>query len=177
MKEIEVITGCMFAGKTTELIKRLMVAKEHFILVKPEVDNRESGNLVSTHGGVKQKAIVVNRLSEIYPLLDGVNTVGVDEAQFFSKEILADIADLNAKGVKIVIAGLEKDYLNKPFGQMDKIINIASSVTRLTARCTRCGNDAVHSYRKTGIADSQLLVGDKNIYEALCTKCYNKNKA
>jgi thymidine kinase len=176
MKEIEVITGCMFAGKTTELINRLKNAKENYILIKPIIDNRDHGDFITTHDGLKNKAIRVNRLSEIYPLINNINLIGIDEAQFFSQDIISDLKILSSKGLRIIISGLEKDYLDNPFGSMSTIIKISSSITRLTAKCHQCNKNAIHSYRKDDNNTEQLAIGSNNLYEALCTVCLNKKK-
>ena len=172
MKDIQVITGCMFAGKTTELINRLKAIKENYILVKPIIDNRDSGNLISTHSGIEEKAIRVNRLSDIFHQLDKIEVVGIDEAQFFKKSIIQDLDYLKSKNIKIILAGLEKDYLNKPFGLMQEIIRISDTVIRLTATCNQCGSDATYSHRKNTDLKKQFLIGDENFYEALCKECF-----
>ena len=173
MKDIQVITGCMFAGKTTELINRLKTLKENYILVKPIVDNRDSGNFISTHSGIEEKAIRVNRLSDIFDQLDKIDVIGIDEAQFFKKSIIQDLYYLKSKNIKIILAGLEKDYLNKPFGLMQEIIKISDTVIRLKATCNQCGRDATYSHRKNTNLTTQFLIGDENFYEALCESCFN----
>ena len=173
MKDLQVITGCMFAGKTTELINRLKEKKEDYLLVKPIIDNRDNGNRVSTHSGIEEKAICVNTVSDIFNRLDNVKLVGIDEAQFFKKSILQDLHYLKQKNIKIIIAGLEKDYLNRPFGLMAEIIKISDSVIRLTAICNQCGLDATYSHRKNTEQKEQFLIGNANFYEALCEECFH----
>ena len=153
MKDIQVITGCMFAGKTTELINRLKAIKENYILVKPIIDNRDSGNLISTHSGMEEKAIRVNRLSDIFHQLDKIEVVGIDEAQFFKKSIIQDLDYLKSKNIEI--------------------IRISDIVIRLTATCNQCGSDATYSHRKNTDLKKQFLIGDENFYEALCKNCFN----
>ena len=174
MKDIQVITGCMFAGKTTELISRLKKTKKKYLLVKPKLDNRDSGNQVCTHSGFSEKAQRVDRLLDIFEQLADIQVVGIDEAQFFSDSIIQDIKYLSLNNIKIIVAGLEKDYLDKPFGPMDSIIQMATSVIRLKASCTRCSAPATHSYRKVAQIKEQLLIGSEKIYEALCTQCFQK---
>ena len=174
MKELQVITGCMFAGKSTELIRRLESHNENFLLVKPKLDNRDKGDIIVTHSGIKIKAKRVRDLSDIFDTIAGVKVLGIDEAQFFDNKILDDLMYLRKCNIKIILAGLEKDYLDNFFGSMKEIIKISDSVTRLKASCTRCTNSATHSYRKTKGSNNQFLIGDKNSYEALCAECYHK---
>lgn len=176
MKGIEVITGCMFSGKTTELISRLKNINADYLLIKPQIDNRGSDNKVSTHSGVAENAIKVNNLSDVLNLIEGVGVIGIDEAQFFNESIIHDLNYIKSKGLRIIIAGLEKDYLNKPFKSMLDILSIADSVTRLTAICNKCGRDATCSYRKNTNSKKQLLIGDANFYEARCEQCFNGNQ-
>ncbi len=174
MKELQVITGCMFAGKTTELIRRLESYNQKFLLVKPKLDNRDKGDIIITHSGIEIKAKRVKDLSDIFAMVEGVKILGIDEAQFFDNKILDHLIYLRKSNIKIILAGLEKDYLDNFFGSMKEIISISDSVTRLKASCTRCTNSAIHSYRKIKDANNQFFIGDKNSYEALCTECYLK---
>lgn len=175
MKPIEVITGCMFAGKTTALLSRLRSTNNKYLLVKPKIDDREIGDTVSTHNGISAKAIRVGKLSDIFKELKNIKVVGIDEAQFFTKSIIEDLNYLKSKNIKIIIAGLEKDYLNQPFKSMMEIIAISDSITRLKAKCHQCGKDATYSHRKNTNSKAQLLIGSENFYEALCEKCFNNN--
>ena len=176
MKDLQVITGCMFAGKTTELINRLKSLNENYLLVKPKVDIRDHGEKIVTHGGITEQAISVHKLSDIFEKLSDIKVVGVDEAQFFKKSIISDLYYLNSQNIRIIVAGLEKDYLNQPFGSMVEIISIADKVIRLKAICHRCGEDAIYSHRKNTHAKEQFLIGNKNFYEALCERCFQNNK-
>ena len=174
MKDIQVITGCMFAGKTTELINRLKLLNKKYLLVKPKLDTRDRKTQICTHDGLFEKARQIHNLSEILHSLEGVQVLGIDEAQFFNESILVEIENIASQGITIVIAGLEKDYLNKPFGCMDKIIALSSSTTRLKAECSRCKHPATYSHRKPNYLKSQVLIGDENQYEALCERCFKK---
>ncbi len=174
MKDIQVITGCMFAGKTTELINRTKSIGGQYLLVKPKIDTRDLNNQISTHDGLVEEVVQVNRLSEIFQMVKNTKVVGIDEAQFFTKEIIEDILHLSSKNIIIIIAGLEKDYLNQTFGFMKEIIEISTSTTFLKAKCNECGNPATQSYRKSLNFDSQVLIGNENEYEALCKKCFQK---
>ena len=174
MKQLQVITGCMFAGKTTELLNRLNSLKEKYLLVKPMIDNRIEGDKISTHSGVATRAIRVNNLSDVFKQLTNIKVLGIDEAQFFNRSIIKDLHYLKSKKIKIIIAGLDKDYLNKPFGYMNDIISLSDSVTRLKAECNYCSNDAIYSHRKNMVSQDQLLIGNNDSYEALCESCYQK---
>ena len=173
MKDIQVITGCMFAGKTTELISRLQSLKENYVLIKPDLDTRDKKNQVSTHDGKKENAIKVTSLSQVFKSLKNVTTIGIDEAQFFPAGIVEDINYLASKGFRIIVAGLDKDYLNQPFGSMSQIEQISTSITRLKAKCNQCGSDATYSHRISNDSQ-QLLIGAKDVYQALCQLCFKK---
>ena len=174
MKDIQVITGCMFAGKTTALIDRLKSTNCKYLLVKPKIDTRDEGSQISTHDGLSETGIRVNRLSEIFQKLKGIKVVGIDEAQFFNNSIVEDINYIASKNITIIIAGLKKDYLNKSFGCMAEIIKIATSITMLKAICNDCGDAATYSYRKNINSKTQVLIGDSNEYAALCKECFEK---
>ena len=173
MKDIQVITGCMFAGKTTELIRRLNLINKNYLLVKPKVDTRDIDSQICTHDGLFETGIQVDCLSEISNKLKSIEVLGIDEAQFFKQSIVQDIKDISDRGIIIIIAGLAKDYLNKPFGFMDEIIKISTSTTWLKAKCNQCNKPAEYSHRKTMNLSHQVLIGSSNEYEALCKMCFN----
>ena len=175
MKGIEVITGCMFSGKTTELFSRLKLVNAPVLLVKPIIDDRDTGNIISTHSGIELEAFRIHHLSEIFDQLDNVNVLGIDEAQFFPKTIINDLKYLSRMNVRIIIAGLNKDYLNKNFEVMRDIIDISDSTTVLHARCI-CGEKASFSYRKNQSLKDQILIGNKDVYEALCEICFEEKQ-
>lgn len=172
-KDIQVITGCMFAGKTTELLNRIKKANKTYLLLKPRTDVRNLGDRLTTHDGIDAQAITVDRVSDVFHKLQGIEIVAIDEAQFFDDAIIEDINYLILKKIKLIIAGLEKDYLHKPFGSMQKIIKISNSVIRLKAICNHCGEDAYYSHRLQK-SKTQVLIGDSNHYEALCEACFTK---
>ena len=170
--KIEVITGCMFSGKSTELINRLRSSGEEFLLIKPKMDTRYDAVNVITHSGKKHSAIVVNSVSEIFLKLEGVKILGIDEAQFFSLNIIEDCKKIKDLGLRIIVAGLNKDYLNEKFESVDRLIKIADVTTKLYAICNKCRGAATRSHRITK-QTTTILLGHKDYYEPLCKKCYD----
>ena len=140
---IEVITGCMFSGKSTELLRRLHDVDSKFILLKPKLDTRYSLDEVITHSGEKKSAFVVNNVSEIFNNLNDIKIIGIDEAQFFSYSIVEDCLKLKKLGCTVIVAGLNKDYLNEEFKSVYGLIDIADSTTKLYAICNKCKNQLV----------------------------------
>lgn len=172
---IEVITGCMFSGKTEELIRRLRRAKFAGLEVeifKPSLDSRYSETRVVSHDDKSIVSTPVDNPSAILLLAGIVEVVGIDEAQFFDNSIVDVCNKLANDGIRILIAGLDMDFMGKPFGPMPALLAIAEYVTKIHAICMRCGNLANYSYRKSDEAQVVLL-GEKNLYEPLCRKCYN----
>jgi thymidine kinase len=173
---IEVVCGSMFSGKTEELlrrVKRARLARQRVMLFKPRIDNRYDDVKVVSHEGLKADAIAVSSAAEIRAF-DGVlqaSVVGVDEAQFFDEGVLAVAEELANAGVRVILAGLDQDYLGKPFGPMPALMAIAEYVTKLHAVCTQCGAPACRSQRLIG-AEGQLFVGGATDYEARCRKCF-----
>ena len=171
---IEIITGCMFAGKSTELLNRVEKLNKKALLVKPKLDSRYDQSTINTHSGKKIEALNINSLSDIFAQLSNIDIVAIDEAQFFEKEILEDCLKISRMGINIIIAGLEFDYLHQKFDSMHALLSIANSVTRLTAICVACSAPATHSRRIVN-KKSKILVGHKDFYEPLCNQCYKKN--
>jgi thymidine kinase len=172
---IEVITGSMFSGKTEELIRRLRRAQFAGLSVeifKPSLDKRYSETRVVSHDDKSIVSTPVDNASAILLYAGNVNVVGIDEAQFFDQSIVEVCNSLADSGVRIVIAGLDMDFMGKPFGPMPALLAIAEYVTKVHAICPRCGNLAQYSYRKSEEAQVVLL-GEKNLYEPLCRNCYN----
>ena len=173
---VEVIAGCMFSGKTEELIRRLRRAQLAGLRVeifKPAVDNRYSETRIVSHDDRSIISTPVDNASSILLLTGEVDVIGIDEAQFFDSS-LADVCNTLAdSGVRVVVAGLDMDYLGKPFGIMPEIMAIAEYVTKVHAICMRCGNLAHYSHRKSD-EPGVVLIGSGNLYEPLCRGCYNK---
>ena len=172
---IEVICGSMFSGKTEELIRRMRraeFANQAFVIFKPEIDNRYSKKKVVSHQGNDFEAIVVKSATEILENWNGEKVVAVDEAQFFDEAIVEVCNTLANKGVRIILAGLDMDYMGIPFGPMPALLSIAEYVTKVHAICVSCGNLAQFSHR-TVKESGQVLVGAVEKYKPLCRSCYN----
>jgi thymidine kinase len=172
---VEVITGSMFSGKTEELIRRLRRAQFAGLKVeifKPSLDKRYSETRVVSHDDKSIISTPVDNASAILLFAGDVNVVGIDEAQFFDNTIIEVCNTLADNGVRVVVAGLDMDFMGKPFGPMPALLSIAEYVTKVHAICMRCGNLAQYSFRKS--EDEQVvLLGEKNLYEPLCRECYN----
>jgi thymidine kinase len=172
---IEVITGSMFSGKTEELIRRLRRAQFAGLKVeifKPSLDKRYSETRVVSHDDKSIISTPVDNPSAILLLAGDVDVAGIDEAQFFDSSIVEVCNKLADDGIRVLIAGLDMDFMGKPFGPMPALLAIAEYVTKVHAICMRCGNLAQYSFRKSEEAQIVLL-GEKNLYEPLCRNCYN----
>jgi thymidine kinase len=172
---IEVICGSMFSGKTEELIRRLKrvkIANLKVEIFKPKIDTRYHENKIVSHDTNAIHSTPVTHSSEILKLAVDVDVVGIDEAQFFDAEITAVTEQLALKGIRVIVAGLDMDYLGKPFGQMPNLLAVADYITKLHAICMKCGNIANISYRKTA-QEGQVLLGEKDVYEPRCRQCIN----
>ena len=171
---IEVICGSMFSGKTEELIRRLRraeFANQQLILFKPKIDNRYSKNNVVSHSGNEFEAVLIENSSEIIGHINQHMVVAIDEAQFFDDGIVGICESLSAKGIRVVLAGLDMDYTGKPFGPMPNLLAVAEYVTKVHAICVSCGNLAQFSNR-TVSETSQVLVGAVEKYRPLCRACF-----
>ena len=173
---IEVICGSMFSGKTEELIRRLkraQFAKQKIATFKPTIDKRYSDLDVVSHDSHSISCTPIKSPSRMLQIEEDVQVVGIDEAQFFDDSIIDVCQQLAARGVRVIIAGLDTDYLGKPFGPMPGLMAIAEDVQKVHAICVRCGSLANHSHRLS--ASKKLVVlGEKDTYEPLCRECYQK---
>ena len=173
---IEVICGSMFSGKTEELIRRLkraQFAKQKVEIFKPQIDTRYDEVKVVSHQGSEIHSTPVPSSSNILLMVNDVDVVGIDEAQFFDSELPNVCNQLANMGIRVIIAGLDLDFQGKPFGPMPQLMAGAEYVTKVHAICMQCGSLAYVSYRK--IADDKLvLLGETDSYEPLCRGCYNK---
>ncbi len=174
---IEVITGSMFSGKTEELIRRLRRAQFAGLKVeifKPSLDKRYSETRVVSHDDKSIVSTPVDNASAILLYAGDVNVVGIDEAQFFDNAIVEVCNNLADNGIRVVIAGLDMDFMGNPFGPMPALLAIAEFVTKVHAICMRCGNLAQYSFRKSD-EDQVVVLGEKDKYEPLCRNCYNES--
>ncbi len=173
---IEVICGSMFSGKTEELIRRLKrvkIANLKVEIFKPSIDTRYDETQVVSHDSNAIQSTPIDNSQTILLMATDVDVVGIDEAQFFDAEIANVCETLALKGVRVIVAGLDMDYLGRPFGQMPNLLAVADYITKLHAICVQCGNIANVSYRKTS-QDGQVLLGEKDIYEPRCRVCAQK---
>ncbi len=173
---IEVICGSMFSGKTEELIRRLKrakFAKQKVEIFKPSVDKRYDEVKVVSHDSNEIQSTPVPSSSNILLMTSEVDVVGIDEAQFFDSELPNVCNQLANSGVRVIIAGLDMDFLGKPFGPMPALMASAEYITKVHAICMRCGNLANHSYRITE-ENSLVVLGETNNYEPLCRDCFYK---
>ena len=170
---IEVVCGSMFSGKTEELIRRLkraQFAKQKVEIFKPQIDTRYHEEKVVSHSGNEIMSTPVPASSNILLLANDVDVVGIDEAQFFDEQVVTVCEQLALKGIRVIVAGLDMDYLGNPFGPMPKLLAIADYITKLHAICMVCGNIANISYRKVAL-EGQVVLGEKDIYEPRCRHC------
>lgn len=173
---IEVISGSMFSGKTEELIRRLKRAKfarQKVEIFKPTIDNRYDEEKVISHDSNEIRSTPVPAAANIPILADDCDVVGIDEAQFFDDEIVQVCNDLANRGIRVIVAGLDMDYKGNPFGPMPALMATAEYVTKVHAVCTRTGNLANYSYRKSK-SDSLVLLGETEEYEPLSRAAYYK---
>jgi len=171
---IEVICGSMFSGKTEELIRRLNRAKfarQKVEIFKPSIDVRYDEESVVSHNETAIKSTPVQTASQIILLANDVDVVGIDEAQFFDNELAAVCNLLANDGIRVIIAGLDMDYLGKPFGPIPALMATAEYVTKVHAICLECGSLAQYSHRLVE-SSSLVLLGETDRYVPLCRKCF-----
>ena len=173
---IEVIAGSMFSGKTEELIRRLkraQFAKLKVEIFKPMVDTRYDDDLVVSHDANEIRSTPVPAAANIRILADTCDVIGIDEAQFFDDEIVTVCNDLANKGIRIIVAGLDMDFKGNPFGPMPALMATAEYVTKVHAICTRTGNLANYSFRKSD-NNKLVMLGETNEYEPLSRGAFYK---
>lgn len=178
---VEVICGCMFAGKTEELIRRINVlsyARKNILVFKPKIDDRYSTTEIASHAGSKVPCIVISEAKEI---LNHVNydtdVVAIDEVQFFDEDVVDICEYLADSGLRVMVAGLDKDFRGEPFGVLPDLLTRAEFVTKLTAVCAKCGAPATRTQRiingkPASFNDPIVLVGAKEAYEPRCRHCH-----
>lgn len=173
---IEVVCGSMFSGKTEELIRRMKRAKfarQKVEIFKPALDTRYSEEEVVSHDSNHILSTPIESSASILLLATDVDVVGIDEAQFFDEELVTVCNELARRGTRVIVAGLDMDYMGKPFGPMPALMAIADEVTKVHAICVRCGSLAYVSHR-TVESDKLVLLGEKAEYEPLCRECYRE---
>ncbi|MGB5872559.1 MAG: thymidine kinase, partial [Bacteroidota bacterium] len=171
---IEVIVGCMFSGKTEELIRRIRraeIAKQRVAIFKPKIDIRFSPDQIVSHSDARFHATVVEDASEVIRLSADAQVVGVDEGQFFDTGLVHVAEQLAAEGKRVIVAGLDQDFRGQPFEPMPHLLAIAEYITKTLAICVVCGNPADRTQRKTAGAE-RVLVGASEVYEARCRRCF-----
>jgi len=173
---IEVICGSMFSGKTEEMIRRLnraRIAKLKVEIFKPCIDTRYSDEDVVSHNSNSISSIPVENAQQILFYTNEVDVVGIDEAQFFGSELVDVCQQLANQGIRVVVAGLDMDFMGNPFGPMPNLMAIAEDVTKVHAICMRCGSLAQYSHR-TIAGDKLVVLGETESYEPLCRSCFMK---
>ena len=172
---IEVICGSMFSGKTEELIRRMkraQFAKQKVEIYKPCIDVRYSEDQVVSHDSHSIPSTPIDSPASMLLLSSDVEVVGIDEAQFFDDTLVDIVQTLANRGVRVIIAGLDTDFMGKPFGPMPALMAVAEDIQKVHAICVKCGSPANHSHRLS--KSSELVVlGETDIYEPLCRHCYN----
>ena len=172
---IEVICGPMFSGKSEELIRRLRratIARKRVEVFKPAIDNRYSDHEIVSHGDSRMQSQVVSGAEDLLERIDWRSeVVGIDEANFMGPQLVEVAQKLADSGKQVIIAGLDTDYLGRPFAPVPELLAQAESITKTLAICVRCGNPAKHTQRLRG-TDDLIVVGAADLYEARCRRCF-----
>ncbi len=171
---IEVVCGCMFSGKTKELIRRLrraQIAKQKVAVFKPKIDIRYSSEHIVSHSEQSLNAQVIEDADEILNLAGDAQVIGIDEGQFFKANLVEVCNQLADQGRRVIVAGLDQDYKGNPFEPMPQLLAIAEYITKTLAICVVCGNPADRTQRK-GEQHERVVVGAKDLYEARCRYCH-----
>jgi thymidine kinase len=171
---IEVVCGSMFSGKTEELIRRLnraKIARQRVEIFKPALDTRYHALDVVSHNANSIRSTPIPLAQEMLLLAGGCDVVGVDEAQFFDESLVEVCVQLANSGTRVIVAGLDMDFLGKPFGPMPALMAVAEYVTKVHAVCVCCGEIASYSFRITA-SESKILLGETDSYEARCRSCF-----
>jgi thymidine kinase len=171
---LEVITGPMFSGKSEELIRRLKrarIARQRVACYKPDIDLRYHRTQIASHSAQTHEACPVRSVehlrAELFPQLEAIEVVGIDEVQFLSPEVVSLVSELVEMGKRVILAGLDMTYAAEPFGPVPALMAMADSVTKLSAVCMVCGASAIHTQR-LGQSQELVLVGATGLYEARC---------
>jgi thymidine kinase len=177
---IEVITGSMFSGKSEELIRRLrraQIARQKVQIFKPRFDSRFSDDHIVSHSDMRIGSDNVSSSKDLLALVEAdTEVIGIDEGQFFDQDLPAVCNELAGRGKRVIVAGLDQDYLGKPFEPMPQLLAIAEYITKTLAICMVCGGPANHTQRLVASSD-RVLLGAQGTYEARCRRCFDPNLA
>jgi thymidine kinase len=175
---IEAITGPMFSGKSEELIRRLkraQIARRRVACFKPDLDVRYHRTAIASHSAQTLEALTVTNMEELkavlMPMIDAVEVIGIDEAQFFDPSLIGFSCEMVRLGKRVIIAGLDTTFTGEPFAPMPELLAISDEVVKLSAVCMQCGAPAIHTQR-LGSSQSLVLVGAAGVYEARCRACF-----
>ena len=177
---IEVVVGPMFSGKSEELIRRLRraeIAKQRVQIFKPVIDQRYAKNGIVSHSGLELDSELVKDGADILAkVAPRTEVVGVDEAQFLGESLVESCVKLADMGKRVIVAGLDTDFMGRPFEPMPRLLAVAEEIVKLLAICMRCGNPAVHTQRLVA-SEELIIVGAGNMYEARCRRCFEPHLA
>lgn len=181
--KIKVITGPMFSGKSTEIIriaKRYEIADKTVFIFKPKIDNRYgNGSLIQTHDGQDFSAFIARSSKDIAKEYEVsgrfINLICIEEVQFFDEDIISLIYQMKKDGKTVVCAGLDMDWKGVPFHNVSQLLSLADEVVKLKAVCLNCGEDASHTYKKIK-SEERIQVGGQNIYEPRCFDCWSTGR-
>jgi len=172
---IEVIVGSMYSGKTEELIRRLrraQIARQRVEIFKPVIDNRYARDAIVSHSELRIPSRSVRTAAEVLRHAHEAQVIGIDEGQFLGKELVPVVEKLARLGKRVIVAGLDQDYLARPFEPMPQLLAIAEYITKTLAICVVCGSPANRTYRKVQ-RGGRVVVGGAEIYEARCRRCFD----
>lgn len=161
----------MFSGKTEELIRRIKNSNKSYKVFKPVTDTRNKQNKIESHSNIKIDATTIKNINEILVFKNKFDIIGIDEAQFFSDDIIDVCNTIANSGSRVIVAGLDMDYSGKPFGPMPFLMAIAEKVTKVHATCSETGEPALYSFRKTGDKET-IMIGEKNEYKPLSRRAF-----
>ena len=177
---IEVVCGPMFSGKSEELIRRLRraeIARQRVQIFKPRIDERYSADHIVSHSELKIRSEAVKNAAELMARVDlRTEIIGIDEAQFLGSEVVDAVVRLADMTKRVIIAGLDTDYLGRPFHPMPELLAVADEITKTLAICMQCGNPAKHTQRLIS-SEELVVVGATGMYEARCRRCFEPNLA
>ena len=172
---IEVIAGSMFSGKSEELIRRLRrakIARQKVQVFKPEIDSRFSNDHIVSHSEMRHESANIRSADEVLAKVEaGTEVVGIDEGQFFDNALVDVATELAARGIRVIIAGLDQDYTGKPWEPMPQLLAVAEYITKTHAICMKCGQPANYTQR-TFESEERVAVGGEGMYEARCRRCF-----